>query len=128
MNDGVFEPSILKYNGLSVVRIDTVRDGKVDWAATRPGRGRAGFGSRRDRRITGGGVDAAVAQQDLNDTSVDPVFQQMGGETVPPGSKRPGEERTSTVAGMSIGVLDRNAVLMRSQPRNRVRATPANPS
>src|SRR5258708_153648 len=42
-------------------------------------------------------------------------------------SSRPGEERTATGAGMSMGALARIAARMRSQPRNRISATLANP-
>ena len=44
-----------------------------------------------------------------------------------PGSSRPGEERTATMDGMSIGVLARIAARMRSQPRTRISTTPENP-
>ena len=39
-------------------------------------------GSRRDGDITGSGIDAAMAQQGLNDASVHAAFQQVGGEAV----------------------------------------------
>ena len=37
------------------------------------------------RRVTGGSVDAAMPQQDLDDADVGAVFQQVSGETVPQG-------------------------------------------
>src|SRR6266446_7062717 len=58
-----------------------------------------------------------------------PAGKSRMGRTNPatPGSNSPGEERTSTVAGMSIVVLACTAARMRSHPRNRISATLANP-
>ena len=45
-----------------------------------------------------------------------------------PGSSRLGEERTSTGAGMSIGVLERMVARMRRQPQDRMSAIAPNPN
>src|SRR4051794_31415551 len=45
-----------------------------------------------------------------------------------PGSSRPVEKRTATVAGMPAGVLDRKALRIERQPRHLTEAMPAKPS
>jgi len=42
----------------------------------------AGDDLRRDPGVAGGGVDVAVAEQDLNNAEIGALFEQMSGEGV----------------------------------------------
>ena len=46
---------------------------------------RGAEGGRRNGNVTGGGVDAAVAEQDLDDTDIGAVLQKMCGERMAQG-------------------------------------------
>lgn len=59
----------------------------------------------RNRRVTGGGVDLAMAEQHLDDADVGTVFQQVGGEGVAQSVNRDSLADSRVQGGFAAGQL-----------------------
>ena len=72
----------------------------VEWA------GGGGDDLRRDARVTGGGLDAAVAEQHLNDARIGALFQQVRGEAVPQNVRRDPLSEAALLSRVAAGLRD----------------------